>query len=112
MPDTFVTVPKPIVDERSSFSATSYFRSGESASAPTTAHYRIDCLATGTTIVDWTSLSAAVSITIPVTSANNKIQGGNRLERKQMTVAADKGTTTETRDVVTWQVRNIGGFNE
>ena len=111
MPDCYITIPKPVVDERSSFTATSYFRSGDAGSAPTTAHYRIDCLTTRTNLVAWTSLSPAESISISVTSNTNRmISNGNRYEKKQITIASDKGETDETRDVATWKVKNTRGF--
>ena len=109
MPDTYVNIPKPVVGERSSFNATSYYRSSGAASAPTTAAYRIDCVKTGTVIADWTSLTPAVSISIPITSNNNRIiDRSNANEKRLLTVAADKDTTTETRDSIEYIVNNRG----
>ena len=109
MPETYVNVPKPLVDERSSFAATSYYRSAGAASAPTTAAYRIDCVKTGTVIKAWTSLTPAVSISIPVTSNENRIiDRCNDNEKRLITVAADKDTDTETRDNIEYVVNNRG----
>lgn len=109
MPETYVNVPKPLVDERSSFNATSYYRSAGTASAPTTAAYRIDDLTTGTVIQDWTALAAAAEISIPVTSNNNRlIDRCNDNEKRLITVAADKDTDTETRDNIEYVVNNRG----
>ena len=111
MSECYITIPKPIVDERSSFTATSYFRSGDAGSASTTAKYRVDCLTTGTKLEDWTSLSVAESISIPIASNTNRIiSNSNRFEKKQITIASDPGETTETRDVITYKVKNIRGF--
>lgn len=114
MPDTFLRLPDSRHKERSSFTATVYFRSSaDAAEAPTTAHYRIDDLTTRTVILDWTALSAAASISIAVKSAENKIVNDrNNWERRQITVAADKDTVTETRDIAQWLVENIGGFED
>ncbi len=114
MPDTFIRLSNPTVKERNSIGVTAYFRdSSNAASAPTTVHYRIDDLTTGTNILAWTSVSAAVSVSITVKSAENKIvDQSNKRERRQITVSADKGTTTETRDTSEWFIENIGGFDE
>ena len=111
MPDTYVRVSKPITDERNSITATAYFRDGDSASAPTTASYRVDCLTTGTNIEGWTTLTPATEISIAIVSNSNRIvSNSNRFEKKQLTVAANRGETTETRDTVVWKVKNIRGF--
>lgn len=114
MTDTFIKSPEPVVKERSSHVVTAYFRSSaDAAEAPTTIHYRIDDLSTKTEVLDWTSVSAAASAAITITSAQNQIyNNAHRFERRQITVAADKDTTTETRDTAHWLVENIPGFDE
>ena len=109
MPDTYTQIPKPLVNEASSFNATAYFRSAGTAAAPTTAAYRIDCLKTGTVIQAWTSLTPAVSISIPITATNNRIiDRCNDNEKRLLTVSADKGETTETRDNIEFVIENRG----
>lgn len=111
MPDVYVTAPWPQVKEGSSFTATAYFRNGATGEAPTTAKYRVDCLTTGKELTGWTSLSVAASINITVTATENAIQDqSSRVERKQLTVASDPDTSTQTRDSVEWFVENIRGF--
>ena len=114
MPDTFIKLPNPKYPERSSFVATAYFRgSDDSATAPTTVDYRIDDPKTKTNITPWTSVSAAASVSITVKASDNRmISSNNRYELRQLTVSADRGTTTETRDSVTWKVINNRGFDE
>ena len=114
MPDTFIKLPEPSYPERSSFTATAYFRdSSDAADTPTTVDYRIDCLTTGTSIAGWTSLTPGTSNAISVTPTNNRIiDNGNKWERRQIVVSSDRGLTTETRDTVQYKVRNIGGFDE
>ena len=111
MPDTHIQIPNPTVKEGSSFTATVKFRASGAASAPTTAKYRLDCLTTGQRLVDWTSLSVAASIDIPITATNNAIQNQyNTTEKKQLTVASDPDTSTQTRDTMVYKVENIRGF--
>lgn len=108
MTDVHVTIPIIKTQEGSSFNATAYFRLAGTASASTTAKYRVDCLTTGKELTDWTTLTPAVSITIPITATHNAIQWQrNRFERKQLIVASDPGETDQTRDKITWKVENI-----
>jgi hypothetical protein len=112
MPDTYVTVPTPNVKEGSSLTATAYFRnSSKAGEAPTTAKYRIDCLTTNKEITDWTSLTVGESISISITATENAIQDqSNKTEKKQLTVASDPDTSTQTRDSVEWSVINLQGI--
>lgn len=111
MTDTYLYIPKLVQKEGSSFTATAYFRTAKASATPTTAHYRVDCLTTGKNLTDWTSLAVATSIDISIPATDNAIQHAeNQREKKQITVAADKGTSTETRDTKTYFVKNIRGF--
>ena len=114
MPNTFVRTITPYVKERNSITLTAYFRdSSNAASAPTTAHYRIDDITTETAITAWTSLTPGASIDITIKSAENRIiDQSNERERRQITVSADKGTTTETRDTYQYFIENIGAYDE
>ena len=108
MTDVYISIPATEYLEGSSFSATAYFRSGGSASASTTAKYRVDCKTTGKTLTDWTSLTPGVSISIPITATHNAIQGqSNRIEKKQLIVASDPDATDQTRAVRTWNIKNL-----
>ena len=109
MVDTYIQIPKPLVTEGNSFNATARFRSSGTATAPTTAYYRIDDLNTGTVIQEWSALVAAEEISIPVTSNNNRvISRCNPTEKRRLTVSADKGETTETRDNIEFLIENRG----
>lgn len=86
-------------------------RSTGVAVTPTSVRYRVDDLATGRALQDWASVSAASSVSITVTSTQNKIQSDyNQFETKQLTVASDYGTATQYLDTITWDVRNIRGL--
>jgi len=113
MPDQIaIQVAKTNWTEGSAFTATAYFRdrATSAASAPSTVKYRIDCLTTKTTVLDWTSASAGSSVAISVTAANNAIvDASNPYERKQLTVAADPDTSSQHRASFTWNVSNLRG---
>ena len=114
MTDTFVRIGNPRVKERSSTTVTAYFRDSSNAAAvPSTVHYRIDDIAAEENITGWTSVTPAASVSIAIKSNENRIlANGNKRERRQITVAADKGTDTETRDTAEWFIENIGGYDE
>lgn len=114
MTDTFIKLPAPSYKERNSFTATAYFRnSSDAASAPSTVHYRIDDLTTNTAITAWTAATPGTSVNISITPNENRIIDHSDVwERRQLTVSADKGTTSETRDTVEWFVENIRGWDE
>ena len=108
-----IRIPDFIFNEGSSFTATVNFRdrASQAASTPTTIHYRIDCLSTGTTIVDWTAVSSpAGEKSISVTGDNSAIiNGDKKTELKQLTVQADRGLTTQSTGRVLYRVRNLDG---
>ena len=108
-----ISIPVPLVTEAGSFTATAYFRTRatKAASAPTTADYKIMCISTGVTVRDWTALTPAASIAIPITYEDNAIQrGSNMAERKSITVRADAGLDTQQIHNRTWIVKNIGSI--
>lgn len=105
-------LPKTKWKEGSAFPLPVYLRlrSTAAAATPTTIHYRIDCLTTGTEIADWTSVSAASSFTISVTATHNAIQdSGNDYEIKQITVMTDQDLATQHRESVEYRVDNLYG---
>ena len=112
MTDVYVTVPKPIIKENTAFDATAYFRVGSAASAPATnVQYRVDNISTETQLVDWTSVTPAVSVTISIPSAYNKMQrDSNTWEKMQLTVASDRGQTVATYGTAIWKVENVYGY--
>ena len=108
-----IQIPKTKVNEAESFIATAYFRTRATgaALAPTTIKYRVDCLSTRTLLKDWTSVSAAASVELTMTSAINAIQEDAKdWERKQLTVKADDGLSTQTMGVKRWIVSNVFGY--
>ena len=109
MPTTHINMPYPSNIEGSVFDATVYFRnSSDAAATPTTVHYRVDCLATGKEVTDWTSVTPGTSVTITLSTTHNAIEDkANMVEKKQLVVMSDKDLSTQTRDQAIWRVRNI-----
>jgi hypothetical protein len=104
-----VVIPYPRQNEGSSFVATAYFRSGDAASTPSSARYRIDCLTTQKQIRDWTSLTPASSISITVENTDNAIQDDyNDTETRQLMVEENTGTS-QHRAVARWDIYNLYG---
>jgi len=109
--DVFVYIPKPNVKEGSSFAATAYFRTAGTATAPTTARYRIYNKTTGDDVLTWTDLTPAASISIPITATNTAIDGEwRRTEQHDLIVESDTGLSTQTRDEARYTVENIRGI--
>jgi hypothetical protein len=80
------------------------------AQVPTTLHYRLDCLTSGTQILDWTSITADDVSSIAVTGAQNAIQNDcNDYEKKQLTLKANSGLSTQYQATFTYDVRNLSG---
>lgn len=107
-----ISLPKTKVAEGSVFTATAYFRtrSTSAASTPSTVRYRIECLTTGRTVLDWTSATAASSVSISMLPAYSAIKNDcNDQEVKQLLVEADAGLSTQCRGRVTWTVENLYG---
>ncbi len=108
-----IRIPKTRVNEKSNFTATVNFRdrATKAASTPTTIQYRIDDLTTRIEITDWTTVSAASSITIAITPTENAIQdNSSRLERRQLLVKADDGLSTQAIGQKQWQIVNYFGI--
>jgi hypothetical protein len=97
--------------EGTSASRTVTFLDEDGASAlPTTLRYRIDCLTSKREVRDWTTLTPAVSVVIPITPDDNEIQDSrNPTERKQMVVQSNHGTDEQVVGEYEWLVTNLQG---
>lgn len=83
-------------------------------STPTTAKYRIDRIngdpSCWQQILDWTTLSAATSISIPITSTDNAIQNDNcHEEMRQITVKANDALSTQYQGEYRYRIVNLAG---
>lgn len=108
-----IQLPVTIVPEGTTFTATAYFRtrSTKAASVPTNVYYRVDCLTTKEQLQDWTVVSTAGNVSITMTAAFNAIQDdSNQWERKQLTVMADRGLSTQAVNRAYYKVENVFGY--
>lgn len=77
---------------------------------PTNIRYRVDDLASGAVILDWTAVSADDEITLTITPTQNALQSQcSREEVREVSVAADYGLATQFIDSVTYTVENLRG---
>jgi hypothetical protein len=100
--------------ESSAFTVTAKFWDDSTdvwtASTPTTARYRIDDPDTGSEILAWTSLTPATSISIDITATNNAIVDDScSTERRQITVQANAGLSTQYQGTMDYWIRNLAG---
>lgn len=108
-----IRLPKTRVNEKTNFTATVNFRdrATKAAATPTTIQYRIDDLTTRIEVTDWTTVSAASSITIAISPTQNAIQDdSSRFERRQLLVKADDGLSTQAIGQAVWRVVNYFGI--
>jgi len=111
MVNAYIVLPQGSTQEKSSFTATVYFRESNAATTPTTARYRIDDNSTGDSIRGWTDLTPAVSIEITIEPDDNQIVSSTRREeRRQITIEANTGLSTQTRELAYWTVKRIEEF--
>lgn len=109
-----IQLPKTRVKEGDNFTLTANFRtrSTKAASTPSTIRYRVDCIKTRRTVVDWTSVSAASAVSIAIPSTVNKIKDdSNTKEHKQIIVQADAGLSTQATGRAVWIVENLFGIS-
>lgn len=103
---------EPEINEGDSLPVTVSFADVDWVSgAPSTVTYRIECLTTGRTILDWTSVTPASSVTITASSANNAIlNDDNEREIKQLMVKAIDSGGNQRIDTYKYVVRNLQGI--
>lgn len=105
-------IPRRVMAEGTGFALPVYFRdrSTAAASTPTTIHYRVDCLTTRTTLLDWTGVVAASNVNLSILPGYTAIRDDcNDVERKQVTVKLDDGLSTQCVKAVSWEVENLFG---
>ena len=78
---------------------------------PTNVKYRLDCLTTGAAIADWTTATPGTTVAITTTPEQNAIRDqGQYSERKQLTVAADYGLSTQYVETFDYWVESVHGI--
>ena len=114
-----IQFPKTRYPERTSFTATAYFRTRATAAAatPTTVHYRIDNLSTRQLVTDWTSVTPGTTASITIKSGENVISNNDgfsysnwpKWETMQLTVAIDKDLDSMVVASKEWRCDNKFG---
>ena len=86
---------------------TARFRDRSAADVtPTNVSYRLDS-ASNCELLGWTSGTPGTTLAITITPEQNRILNDARaLETRYLTVASDKGLSTEYRETLRYQVRN------
>ncbi len=107
------TLSKDRWKERSQITVGARFRDRALADevTPTNVKYRLDCLTTGQSIADWTSVTPGETVSVTVTPTQNAIVNGcNTHERKQLMIAADYGLATQFVESIEWEISNLRGL--
>jgi hypothetical protein len=87
-----------------------FYNDSWTATAPTSARYRIDDPDNDTEVLAWTDLSPATSNSIAVTGAQNAIVDNcKKQERRQLTVQGDTGLSTQYQITRDWWIKNLAG---
>lgn len=105
-----IVLPVPVVNEGDNFTIKAYFRDRDSntADAPSTVHYRIDCMTTGEVVQDWATVSAGESVAIALASDFNAIiNSKNKSEIKRIIVVGDKDSTFQASAKANWTVKSL-----
>jgi hypothetical protein len=99
------------VNEGSSATFTAaFFNNSWTATAPTSARYRIDNPDNDTEVLAWTTLTPATTNSITVTGVQNAIVSNcSRDERRQLIVEGDTGLSTQYRITKDWWIKNLAG---
>ena len=103
------------IKERAALTLRVYFRDSAAFAnaAPTNVYYRLDDDGSGVTLADWTVKTPPVLPTnyvdITLTPEQNRVINETRqLERKTISVMADRGLATQQVADYTYGVRNLG----
>lgn len=107
-------INKKFVQAKSSLVVGAKFlnRSTAALVVPTNVKYRVDDLATGAPLLDWTGITAASTVSITLTPTQNAIRNSyNSLEQKQLTVASDYSLSTQYIETLIYTVKNVQGLN-
>lgn len=99
--------------EASALDVTTKFRDENNAlTIPMTVRVKLTCETTGQTILDWTAITAATTVTVSITPTQNRILNRtNAVERKTLSIEADSGLSTAIADAYTYEVARVAGLS-
>ena len=82
------------------------------ATAPTSASYRVDNPDTCENLIDWTTLSASTSMAISLNGATQLLRNQScNEERRRLTVKLNDGLSTQTTKSYDWYITNALGVS-
>jgi hypothetical protein len=83
----------------------------EEPATPDTLRWKLDCITTQTSLVEWTSLSAASSVALIIPASSNAIiYTVNPYETKRITVQANAGTDSQINALYDYDVVNNSAY--
>ena len=94
--------------EGQTVTVTADFRADGAEVLPTTVDYKVECETSRETLIGWTSVTPAASVSITVAgTANVLINESRRSERKVVTVVADRGLATQFVNAIKYDISNL-----
>ena len=87
-----------------------FYDTNDTLFTPASADYRVDCLSSGSEIRNWTALTPATSVSIPLTGDDNRIvDGRHSREMRQLVVRYTDGSGNEQKSQAQYRVDNLQG---
>ena len=102
--------PRDRIRDSSSLTVVARFRdrATDADVTPTNVQYRIDCLDTCSEIRTWTSVTPGTEVSIATTPEDNRARFGFSPQRNRLTVAADRGLSTQFVQDLQYLIDNLG----
>jgi hypothetical protein len=89
-----------------------FYDPSDNAITPTTVHYRLRDLTNCRLIRDWTAVTAAQTVEIPITATENAIYSACTGQQENcLTVMANKDTALQRAVEERYVIRNLQGFS-
>ena len=99
------------VNEGTACYVTAKFRNNGATVVPLSVRYRVECLTTRRTMLDWTDVSPASSVTVTIPASLNVLnKQTNSRERRQVIFEANYGTDTAFTNARAYDVENLQGI--
>ncbi len=87
------------------------FRSDGVATVPANVYWTLRNLTAGTTVVDWTAVTAGSTVSIDIDAQYLAIvDDDNDRELQELTVAANYGLPGQVPETIRWNVVNLGSL--
>lgn len=102
--------PRDRISDRSSLTVVARFRdrATDAEVTPTTVTYRLDNVTSGAEVADWTAATPGTTASIVTTPDNNEHKVSLEWQQMRLTVAADRGLSTQYNESFDYWVRDLG----